>query len=59
MKAPHRNGLVLIYSSQFTPAVMFTLITLTDSLDDIVFEGRNQAYGAFQLRRSYPRNLGS
>ena len=59
MEASHRNGLVLIHSSQFTPAVMFTLITLTDSLDDIVFEGRNQAYGAFQLRRSYPRNLGS
>ena len=59
MGASHRNGLVLIHSSQFTPAVMFTLITLADSLDDIVFEGRNQAYGAFQLRRSYPRNLGS
>jgi len=59
VEASHRNGLVLIHSSQFTPAVMFTLITLTDSLDDIVFEGRNQAYGAFQLRRSYLRNLGS
>lgn len=34
-------------------------ITLTGSLDDIVFEGRNQAYGAFQLRRSYQRHLGS
>ncbi len=38
---------------------MSTLITLTGSLDDIVFEGRNQAYGAFQLRRAYQRNLGS
>ncbi|MDB5233063.1 MAG: hypothetical protein JWR44_56 [Hymenobacter sp.] len=34
-------------------------IVLTGSLDDIVFEGRNQAYGAFQLRRSYQRHLGS
>lgn len=38
---------------------MFTPFTLTGSLDDIVFEGRNQAYGAFQLRRSYQRHLGS
>ncbi|WP_201983737.1 energy transducer TonB [Hymenobacter rubidus] len=38
---------------------MSTLITLTGSLDDIVFEGRNKAYGAFQLRRSYQRHLGS
>ena len=38
---------------------MSTPIMLTGSLDDIVFEGRNQAYGAFQLRRSYQRHLGS
>jgi len=38
---------------------MFTLITPTGSLDDVVFEGRNQAYGAFQLRRSYQRHLGA
>jgi protein TonB len=38
---------------------MSTPITLTGSLDDIVFEGRNQAYGAYQLRRSYQRHLGS
>ncbi|MCC3155008.1 TonB family protein [Hymenobacter sp. BT770] len=37
---------------------MFSLLT-HGSLDDIVFEGRNQAYGAFQLRRSYQRHLGS
>jgi protein TonB len=38
---------------------MSTPIVLTGSLDDIVFEGRNQAYGAFQLRRTYQRHLGS
>lgn len=38
---------------------MSSLISLTGSLDDIVFEGRNQAYGAFQLRQSYRRHLGS
>lgn len=38
---------------------MFSLITPTGSFDDIVFEGRNQAYGAFQLRRSYQSHLGS
>ncbi|RZJ57621.1 MAG: energy transducer TonB, partial [Hymenobacter sp.] len=26
------------------------------SLNDIVFEGRNKAYGAFELRRIYGRN---
>ena len=38
---------------------MPTFSLLTGSLDDIVFEGRNQAYGAFQLRQSYQRHLGS
>ena len=32
---------------------------LTDSLDDVVFEGRNQAYGAYQLRQDYQHNLAS
>ena len=32
---------------------------LTDSLDEIVFEGRNQAYGAYRLRLEYQRNLAS
>jgi protein TonB len=27
------------------------------SLNDIVFEGRNKAYGAFELRRIYGRNV--
>jgi len=30
---------------------------LLDSLDEVVFEGRNQAYGAYQLRHDYQRNL--
>ena len=34
-------------------------IVLVGTLDDIVFAGRNQAYGAFQLRRSYNRHLGA
>lgn len=38
---------------------MATFITLPGSLDDLVFEGRNQTYGAFQLRRAYQRHLGS
>lgn len=36
---------------------MATLPFSTGSLDDIIFEGRNQAYGAFQLRRTYQRHL--
>ncbi|MDO7886180.1 energy transducer TonB [Hymenobacter cheonanensis] len=32
---------------------------LTDSLDEVVFEGRNQAYGAYQLRQDYQQNLAS
>jgi len=32
---------------------------LTDSLDDVVFEGRNQAYGAYKLRQDYQQNLAS
>jgi protein TonB len=32
---------------------------LTDSLDEVVFEGRNQAYGAYQLRQDYKQNLAS
>lgn len=31
----------------------------TDNLDDVVFEGRNQAYGAYQLRQDYQRRLAS
>lgn len=30
---------------------------LTASLDDIVFEGRNRAYGAYQLRQDYQGNV--
>jgi len=32
---------------------------LTDSLDEVVFEGRNQAYGAYQLRQDYQQHLTS
>lgn len=32
---------------------------LTDSLDEVVFEGRNQAYGAYQLRQAYQQHLTS
>lgn len=28
-----------------------------DSLDEVVFEGRNQSYGAYQLRHAYQRHL--
>ncbi len=30
---------------------------LNRSMDDIVFEGRNKAYGAFQLRKVYSKNM--
>ncbi|SHI31122.1 protein TonB [Hymenobacter daecheongensis DSM 21074] len=36
---------------------MNTLHLNTASLDDIVFEGRNQSYGAYVLRRIYSRHL--
>jgi len=36
---------------------MSTLNLLTATLDDMVFEGRNKAYGAFVLRRLYNRHL--
>ncbi|QIX62030.1 energy transducer TonB [Hymenobacter sp. BT18] len=36
---------------------MSTLNLLTASLDDIVFEGRNKAYGAFVIRQLYQRHL--
>lgn len=36
---------------------MNTLNLLTATLDDIIFEGRNKAYGAFVLRRLYSRHL--
>jgi protein TonB len=32
---------------------------LSDSLDEVVFEGRNRAYGAYQLRQDYQQNLAS
>lgn len=30
---------------------------LTHSMDDVVFDGRNQSYGAFQLRRLYDKHM--
>ena len=30
---------------------------LSTSLNDIIFEGRNKAYGAYELRLLYPNNL--
>lgn len=32
---------------------------LSDSLDEVVFEGRNRAYGAYQLRQDYQLTLAS
>lgn len=32
---------------------------LSDSLDEVVFEGRNQAYGAYQLRQDYQQHMAS
>src|SRR4030095_12780617 len=30
---------------------------LTADLDDLVFEGRNKAYGAYELRKKYGRSI--
>lgn len=30
---------------------------LNQSMDDVVFEGRNKAYGAFLLRRLYDKHM--
>ena len=30
---------------------------LKNSMDDIVFDGRNKSYGAFQLRRLYDKHM--
>ena len=49
-----------IFVSLFYLLLMSLLPTfLTDSLDDVVFEGRNRAYGAYQLRQGYQQNLAS
>ncbi|HAK78126.1 MAG TPA: energy transducer TonB [Runella sp.] len=34
-----------------------TVLAAYDTLDDIVFAQRNQAYGAYELRKSYPKVL--
>ena len=36
---------------------MFTLTTAAGSLDDLVFEGRNREYGAYELRLHYGQRL--
>ena len=46
-----------VISFTFTPTLMSPLNLHTATLDDMVFEGRNQAYGAFLLRRLYHRHL--
>jgi protein TonB len=49
-----------ILSHFFYPLRMSLLPAfLSDSLDEVVFEGRNQAYGAYQLRQDYQQHLAS
>jgi protein TonB len=49
-----------IFSHFFYPLRMSLLPAfLSDSLDEVVFEGRNQAYGAYQLRQDYQQHLAS
>jgi protein TonB len=49
-----------IFSHFFYPLRMSLLPAfLSDSLDEVVFEGRNQAYGAYQLRHDYQQHLAS
>src|SRR5919107_1069037 len=58
-EGPRPRGLGLISLTSTHCCLMSSPFILTGTLDDIVFEGRNQAYGAFQLRRSYRRHLGT
>jgi protein TonB len=49
-----------MFSHFFYPLPMSLLPAfLSDSLDEVVFEGRNQAYGAYQLRQDYQQRLAS
>jgi len=41
----------------FLPIMSLLNQLFPPTLDEIVFEGRNQAYGAYQLRHDYQRNL--
>ena len=34
-----------------------TVLAAYDTLDDIVFAQRNQPYGAYELRKAYPKVL--
>lgn len=38
---------------------LLTAFLITSNLDEVVFEGRHQAYGAYQLRQAYQRHLAS
>jgi protein TonB len=44
---------VLDYQSFLSASMPLFSDLFTGSLDDLVFEGRNQAYGAYQLRQAY------
>jgi protein TonB len=48
-------------SAHFSTSSFMSLLpaSFTDSLDNVVFEGRNQAYGAYQLRQDYQQHLAS
>ncbi|MBK8952418.1 MAG: hypothetical protein IPM85_09175 [Chitinophagaceae bacterium] len=37
---------------------MTTNKILTATLDDIIFDGRNKEYGAYELRNSYDKRIG-
>jgi len=39
------------------PAAMTSNQILTADLLDILFEHRNKSYGAYAIRRAYPKNL--
>jgi protein TonB len=45
----------------FSTSLLMSLLpaSFTDNLDNVVFEGRNQAYGAYQLRQDYQQHLAS
>jgi len=57
---------IALMRREITPVVVcelnqnrYNLLAMNASLNEIVFEGRNKAYGAYALRSYYPRNVGA
>jgi protein TonB len=57
--AASRKSLVATGVSLTYPTLFMSLLAIVSptSFDDLVFEGRNQAYGAYQLRQAYNSHM--